>query len=127
MPRRRGFSLIELLVVIVVIAILAAIVVPRFIRSKEQAVTAMLQADLRYLATLQEAYWNEHRTYSSSPDDLGFSPSEGVVVTIAGSRDGWGARADHPGTPETCAFYVGAATPVAPATGTGTPECAVLP
>lgn len=128
MTSRRGFSLVELLTVIVVIAILAAIVIPRFVQSRERAVTAMLQADLRYLATLQEVYWNDHRVYSSSPTDLGFEASEGVTVTFAAAdRDGWGATATHSGTPESCAFYFGSATPAAPATGTGAPECAELP
>ncbi|WP_405285220.1 prepilin-type N-terminal cleavage/methylation domain-containing protein [Gaopeijia maritima] len=128
MTTRRGFSLVELLTVIVVIAILAAIVIPRFVQSRERAVTAMLQADLRYLATLQEVYWNEHRVYAGAAGDLDFEASEGVVVTFAvADRDGWGATAAHPGTPVTCAFYVGSATPVAPATGTGAPECAEVP
>lgn len=128
MTSRRGFSLVELLTVIVVIAILAAIVIPRFVRSRERAVTAMLQSDLRYLATLQEVYWNENRVYSADPDAIGFTASEGVVITVVeADRNGWGATANHDGTPDTCAFYVGSATPAAPATGTGSPECAELP
>ncbi len=122
----RGFSLIELLTVIVVIAILAAIVVPRFVKTRAEAVSTMLKADLRYLATVQEIYWEEHRSYAGVVADLDFEGSEGVVVTmVAADRDGWGATATHPGTPESCAIYVGSATPAPPATTTGSPQCAV--
>lgn len=127
MPLRRGFSLIELLVVMVVIAALAAIVLPRLARSKERAVTAMLMADLRYLATLQEIYWNDHGTYSASPQDLGFAGSDGVVVALSATAQGWTASADHGGTPETCAYFIGTITPRPPAVGAGAPECAELP
>lgn len=124
----RGFSLIELLTVIVVLGILAAIVIPRFIRAREEAVTTMLQADLRYLATVQEVYWSDHREYAGTVAALDFESSEGVVITVVtADRDGWGAVATHDGTPESCAIYVGTAVPAPPATGVGAPQCAALP
>ena len=113
---------------VVVIAILAAIVVPRFKRARAEAVSAMLQADLRYLATLQEVYWGEHRVYAEAPAALEFEPSEGVVITVlTADQDGWSATATHSGTPEHCALYVGSAAPAPPAATPGVLHCAEVP
>lgn len=128
MTTRRGFSLLELLAVMTLIAILAAIVIPRFAQARAEAVNAMLQADLRYLATVQEAYWDEHRVYAGDTAEMDFEPSEGVAITVVtADRDGWGATATHPHTPESCAFYAGSAVPAPPATATGAPQCAEVP
>ena len=60
---RRGFTLIELLIVVVIIGLLAAIAIPKFANTKEKAVVASMRSDLRNLATAQESYWVENRTY----------------------------------------------------------------
>jgi len=60
---RRGFTLIELLIVVVIIGLLAAIAIPKFANTKEKAVVASMRSDLRNLATAQEGYWVENRTY----------------------------------------------------------------
>jgi prepilin-type N-terminal cleavage/methylation domain-containing protein len=52
----RGFTLIELLIVVVIISILAAIAIPKFRTTKEEAYMSKMKGDLRNLATAQEAY-----------------------------------------------------------------------
>ena len=59
----KGFTLIELLIVVVIIGILAAIAIPKFANTKGKAVAAGMKSDLRNLASAQEAYWVEFRTY----------------------------------------------------------------
>jgi len=67
----RGFTLIELLIVVAIIAILAAIAVPNFLEAQTRAKVSRVRADIRSLATAQEAYyvdWNSY-TFRNNGDD----------------------------------------------------------
>lgn len=54
--RRAGFTLIELLLVTVVLGIIANIVAPYFQRAREQALVALVQADVRQMLEGVESY-----------------------------------------------------------------------
>ncbi|NIM52561.1 MAG: prepilin-type N-terminal cleavage/methylation domain-containing protein [Gemmatimonadales bacterium] len=120
----KGFTMIELLIVIVIIGIIAAIAIPKFANTKERAIVASMKSDLRNLVTAQEGYLADFQTYTT---DLGnrFVETTGISVTIQGvSSSGWAATASHVGSVKTCAiFYGSGATPVAPATREGESKC----
>lgn len=54
--KRAGFTLIELMIVIAIIAILAAVLVPNFIRARAQGQLTACEANLRTIATSMEMY-----------------------------------------------------------------------
>ncbi len=123
----RGFTLIELLIVVVIIGILAAIAIPKFAATKEQAYVADMKSDLRNLATAQEAYAGDNNAYygGSVPSSaLVYSPSQGINISITqASAAGWAGIASTPFTPRTCALYTGTVTPPSPATVEGVIAC----
>ena len=119
---RKGFTLIEILVVMVVIGALAGIAIPRLSGAKEKAYIAAMQADLHIIAMYEEQFAAEnHGQYFSgtATQDFplnGFTPSKDVTVTttafnILGSRLGdWTAIARHPLTSQSCESRAGKIT-----------------
>lgn len=123
--RRRGFTLIELLIVVCVIGLLAAIAIPRFNNMKQKANVATMQTALKNLGQAEETYFAEHGQYSDVIDSLNFKPSAEMTLTVVeATNTGWSATITHPlAVPHKCAFYLGSATPVAPATNQGSLAC----
>jgi len=60
---RTAFTLIELLIVVAIIAILAAIAVPNFLEAQTRAKVSRARADLRTLSTGLETYHLDNNTY----------------------------------------------------------------
>jgi type IV pilus assembly protein PilA len=58
-----GFTLIELLIVVAVLAILAAILIPNFVRARASSQLASCQLDLRNIAAALELYYAENQEY----------------------------------------------------------------
>lgn len=65
---QRGFTLIEMMIVVAIIAILVAILVPNFMRARAQAQTAACEGNLKEIATALELYQTDHEQY---PDTTG--------------------------------------------------------
>ena len=65
---RKAFTLIELLIVVAIIAILAAIAVPNFLEAQTRAKVSKAHADIRSLATALESYRVDNNKYVPTPN-----------------------------------------------------------
>lgn len=66
----RGFTLIELMIVMVIIGLLAAIAVPMYVQSVRHAKEAVLKEDLRTMRSAIDAYTVDKQKAPQSLDDL---------------------------------------------------------
>jgi len=60
---KKGFTLIELMIVLAIIAVLAAVAIPTYDWYKRRAIIAEAEQELMNLVTVQEDYFNSFRTY----------------------------------------------------------------
>ena len=123
--RRTAFTLVELLIVVVVLGILAAIAIPKFNNTKGKGYAASVKTDLRNLATAEESFFYSNAHYTSVLDSVPYKGSPGVVIIVQeASTTGWSAEGTHPlAYPLKCAVFMGNATPLAPATTEGVMAC----
>ena len=73
--RRAAFTLIELLIVVAIIGILAAIALPNFLEAQTRAKVAKVHAELRSLATAIETYCVDNDVYPEGTDNPGKYPA----------------------------------------------------
>lgn len=67
-PRNTAFTLIELLIVVAIIGILAAIAVPNFLNAQVRAKVARVEGDLSALAVALESYYLDNNYYPNFMD-----------------------------------------------------------
>ncbi len=63
---QRGFTLVEMMIVVAIIAILVAVLMPNFIRARAQAQTASCMMNLKEIATALELYQTDNDRYPTA-------------------------------------------------------------
>ncbi len=71
LKNQRGFTLLEMLIVISIVGVLAAVAVPRFTNAVALANTARIQSDLQVLNAAVVMYQTEKGTDPTKIEDLG--------------------------------------------------------
>jgi type IV pilus assembly protein PilA len=108
----KGFTLLELLLVVVIIGILALIAIPQLSNAKVKAYDAAAKNDLRNAMSAQEGFFSDYQTYAPLAS-LQLTTSHGVMLGWAdlasgGSpQTGYMMTARHSGSPNTWIVRVG--------------------
>ena len=93
-----GFTLIELMIVIAIIGILAAIAVPQFNAYRLKGYNVGGKSDGKNAAIAQEAYYDDNKTYTSDVIDLisyGFRQTQEVTVNVTGNDNAYTITGFH--------------------------------
>ncbi|MDQ1446940.1 MAG: type pilus assembly protein PilA [Frankiaceae bacterium] len=92
----RGFTLVELITVMVIIGVLAGIAIPLFLNQRSTAFETQLKSDLHNAAIAEESYALHHDgSYLTigTADDLtaeGFRGTNGVAIALSAPTSGTG-------------------------------------
>ena len=112
---RRAFTLIELLIVVAIIAILAAIAVPNFLEAQTRAKVSRAMADLRTITVALESYRIDTKQYpedyaTSIPQDYGLGRLTSPVAYLTSvPLDPFGGYRGSSGGEQVTSFSLGTA------------------
>ena len=86
--REEGFTLIEVMIVVAIIAVLAAIAIPQLSAHRTKSYNTAAVSDLKNAAIAQEAYYVDNRRYTNSIGNLTTTPynlyiSQGVNMAVS--------------------------------------------
>ncbi len=98
MKKRNGFTLVEILIVVVILSILAAIVIPQFSDASDQARVSTLMSDLQTVRSQIQLYKLQHSALPGTVTGVtfvqamtGYTSTDGKLATVQAPATGlWG-------------------------------------
>jgi len=99
--KQKGFTLIELMIVVAIIGILAAIAIPQFSTYRIKAFNSTAQSDNRNLQTSQEAAFAETQAYVDHGNIGSDTAVVSTITSLPGAKLSKGVKAQSTSTSNT--------------------------
>lgn len=87
MDRRKGFTMVELLVVIIIISVLVAIALPKYFAAIYQGRVRACASNFKIINTAVQLYFAQNKEYPTEVTDM-LNPSDPAATTPAGLKGG---------------------------------------
>ena len=89
MRNRKGFTLIELMIVVAIIAILAAIAIPNFLKFQAKSKQSEARTLLTGVYEAEMGYFATENTFSGNAELIGFEPASVPKYYVNPAIAGW--------------------------------------
>jgi len=90
-PNAKGLTLLELLIVVAIIGIIAALAIPNLLNAIDRGKQKRTMADLRSLGTAVQAYSVDNNFYPTASSMSALDPEVSpYYIRVAPKKDGWG-------------------------------------